>query len=270
MTGTIAGTTAPALASANVLVEDFLPERIDFDLSLPEATIRPGDSPLMTVEARYLFGAPAAGLTPQGTVILRDAGEVQGYPGYRFGRQDVRFAPRTEFFGGADTDADGRSTVPVALPEASNADRPLQAEVIVTLAEGSGRPVERRLSRDLAPAGPIIGIKQMFEDVVPEGTAADLQVIALGPQMEPVNMPVRWTLNRVTTRYQWYQQWGSWEWEPITTRKPVTSGVATLGSQPLTVTAPVDWGNYELVVESTEGDPISASSSFYAGWYAPA
>lgn len=261
---------APALANANVLVEDFLPERIDFDLSLPKGTIRPGDSPLMTVEARYLFGAPAAGLTPQGTVILRDAGEVQGYPGYRFGRQDVRFAPRTEFFGGADTDADGRATVPVALPEASNADRPLQAEVIVTLAEGSGRPVERRLSRDLAPAGPIIGIKQMFEDVVPEGTTADLQVIALGPQMEPVNMPVRWTLNRVTTRYQWYQQWGSWEWEPITTRKPVTSGIATLGAQPLTVTAPVDWGNYELVVESTEGDPISASSSFYAGWYAPA
>lgn len=260
---------APALASTSVLVEDFLPERIDFDLSLPTGQIRPGDSPPMTVDARYLFGAPAAGLTPQGTVILREAQGIEGYPGYRFGRYDNRFSPRTEFFGGADTDEAGRSIVPLNLPEAEGADRPLRAEVIVSMAEGSGRPVERRLTRDLAPAGPVIGIKQMFDGVVPEGTEATLQVIALGADLQPIAMPVRWTVNRVTRRYQWYQQWGSWEWEPITTRKAVASGLGQLGDTPLEVTAPVEWGNYELVIENADGEHLSASSSFYAGWYAP-
>ena len=36
------------------------------------------------------------------------------------------------------------------------------------------------------------------------------------------------------------------------------------------MTAPVDWGRYELVVESTADDRTAASVDFYAGWYVPA
>ncbi|MYM55534.1 alpha-2-macroglobulin family protein [Thalassovita mangrovi] len=260
----------PALASQTVLVEDFLPERIDFTLSLPDYDLRPGDEPPLTVEAKYLFGAPAGGLSVDGSVVLSEAEELKGYPGYRYGRQDESFYKRTEFFGGGETDDQGVAVMPLPLPAMENADRPLTAEVRVNVAEGSGRPVERRLKRDLAPANPIIGIKQMFDGVVPEGGEAQLQVIALGPDLSQIDMPVRWTLNRVTHRYQWYQQWGSWNWEPITTRKPISSGEAMLGADPLTVSVPVEWGNYELVVERQGGDYVSASSSFYAGWYAPA
>jgi uncharacterized protein YfaS (alpha-2-macroglobulin family) len=86
-------------------------------------------------------------------------------------------------------------------------------------------------------------------------------------------MQVRWTLNRVETLYQWYQLYGDWDWEPVTTRTRVDSQTATLDpNAPLTISAPVDWGQYELIVERTEdtANYLASSTSFTAGWYAPA
>ncbi|WP_319825366.1 alpha-2-macroglobulin family protein [Thalassovita sp.] len=261
---------AAPLTTAKFLVEDFLPERIDFDLGLPDGALRLSDAPDLTISARYLFGAPGAGLKAETLVRLSGADTLDGYPGYRFGRYDTRFSPRTEYLDTAETDAAGLAAIPLALPNPEEADGPLSARITVSLYEGSGRPVEREITRVLTPAKPLIGIKPLFEDVIPEGTEATLQVIALDEGLTPTAMPVRWTVNRVERRYQWYQQWGSWEWEPITTRKRVASGEATLGSDPLTVTAPVDWGSYELIVESLQDDSVSGSASFHAGWYAPA
>ena len=39
---------------------------------------------------------------------------------------------------------------------------------------------------------------------------------------------------------------------------------------PVTISAPVDWGRYELVVERLDGSYVASSTDFYAGWYAPA
>lgn len=261
---------APALVSRTLLVEDFLPERIDFDLSLPDGPIRPGDAPPLTIEARYLFGAPGADLAAEGTVTLRGERELDAFPGYRFGRYDEGASPRTSYMPGGKTDADGLLTMAAEMPLADTADRPFEVEVIARVREGSGRPVERRLTRMLAPAGPVIGLKPAFDGVVPEGSAARFEVIAVGTDLQAVPMQVRWTVNRVETRYQWYQQYGNWNWEPITTRTRIDTGTGTIGDSPLEVEAPVDWGRYELVVERVGGAYVAASSDFYAGWYAPA
>ncbi len=261
---------APALVSRQLLIEDFLPERIDFDMSLPDGMIRPGDTTPLTVDARYLFGAPGAGLKVNGFAKLRVRQELDGFPGYRFGRHDVYVSSPTAYMDGGVTDETGQLILPTKMPEAEQQDRPYEAQITLSVQEGSGRPVERRMTRMLAPAGPLIGIKPGFDYVVAEGTDASFEVIALGADLSPLPMNVRWTVNRVETRYQWYQQYGSWEWEPITTRKRVATGDAKLGQKPLTVSAPVDWGSYEVLVERLDGPYMAASQQFYAGWYAPA
>ncbi|WP_328591472.1 alpha-2-macroglobulin family protein [Marimonas lutisalis] len=262
---------APSLASTTVLVEDFLPERIDFGMSLAEGTLAPGKPARLTVEARYLFGAPAADLPVEGDTILRARRTVESLPGYVFGRHDARATPRRGGFSGQRTGADGVASVSLELPEAPVDDRPLEVEVIGRASEGSGRPVERRITRAISPAGPVIGIKPMFEDgVVAEGTEAAFDVVGLSAQMVAQPMQVRWTVNRVRTRYQWYQEYGEWNWEPITTRRAVASGNAIIGGEPLRVSAPVEWGRYELLVERLDGSYVASSEDFYAGWYAPA
>ena len=261
---------APALASRQILVEDFLPERIDFDLSLPEGPIRPGDTPPLTVEARYLFGAPGAGLGVEGTASLRARRVLDRFPGFEFGRYDERAGTQAAYLEGGETGEEGTAVLPLPIPAATLTDRPYEVEATIRVKEGSGRPVERRLTRMLAPAGPLIGIKPEFDGVVPEGTEAAFQVIAIGPDQMPVPMRLRWTLNRVETRYQWYQQYGNWNWEPITTRSRVATGEVDLNITPVAVSAAVDWGRYELVVERLDGPYVASSIELYAGWYAPA
>ncbi|WP_397541891.1 alpha-2-macroglobulin family protein [Roseovarius salis] len=261
---------AEPLASETVLVEDFLPERIDFDLALPDAPIRPGDAPPVEIAARYLFGAPGAGLEAEGTVRLSPKRRLEQFPGYVFGRHDEQVSARTEYVEGGTTGEDGMLTLAANIPRAKVTDRPYEATVRISVREGSGRPVEREVTRMLAPAGPMIGIRPQFDGVVAEGAEAAFDVIGIGADLGPRPMRVKWTLNRIDTRYQWYREYGNWNWEPITTRERVATGEISLTGDPATVSAPVKWGHYELVVERVDGDYIAASSDFHAGWYAPA
>ncbi|RBW54475.1 alpha-2-macroglobulin family protein [Phaeobacter gallaeciensis] len=256
-----------SVATQTVLVEDFLPERIDFTLSLPNAPLRPGESPPLQVQAKYLFGAPGSDLKIDGQVVLRAASQLAEWPGYQFGRHDESASAQSSYFGDQKTDDKGQAFVPVEIPRLSSAGKPLEATVIARVADGSSRPVERRLVAPVLPDTPVLGIKPLFDGVVTEGTEAAFEIIGLTPDLTPTPMQVRWTLNRVETRYQWYQLYGNWNWEPVTRRTRIATGDATLQGQPLSVSHPVDWGTYELVVERIDGGYVAASADFYAGWY---
>ena len=255
---------AEALAAQRLLVEDFLPERIDVALSLPGAAIRLGDAPPLRVQADYLFGAPGADLAVEGDVRLRRRATLEDYPGYSFGPYDTAFRPRTQYLDAGRTDASGAATLALKLPDVEEVESLLlEAVATVRVSEGSGRPVERELITPIAPDGLRIGLKPVFEDVVPEGTEARFDAIALGGDGAA---PVRWTLNRIETRYQWYSLYGNWEWEPITRRTRIASGDTVLSGDATQVQAPVAWGHYEMVLQSADGR-ITTSAEFYAGWY---
>ena len=260
---------APALTAKTFLVEDFLPERIDFTLALPDGPLRLSDTPDLTVEARYLFGAVGADLAIEGEVVLRAAKGLAAFPGFVFGRADTPFDTRVESFGGDKTDAQGRSMIALALPDVTDPARPLEMTVVARVAEGSGRPVERRLTRVLQPAAAMIGVKPLFDEVVKEGTDARFSLVAVGPDETLVPMGVTWELSRVNTQYQWYQEYGNWYWEPVTSRTRVAEGQADLGSV-VEISSAVTWGEYELVVTQGDGGNAATSTRFYAGWYAPA
>ena len=259
---------APPLATETVLVEDFLPERIDFDMALPDM-IQLGDAPDLQIDARYLFGAPGADLEVEGDVLLRAASTLDGYAGYRFGQYDLGFDARRSQFEPAITDAEGLVTLPVTLPDVQ-ASQPLELVATARVKEGSGRPVERQMTVPVLPDQPMIGIKPLFDGVVKEGAVARFDLIALSPDLTPADMQVQWAVNKVTTRYQWYSLNGRWRWEPTTTRTRIASGTAALGTGPVTVEGAVDWGMHEIVVEARGDNNAIASTDFRAGWYAPA
>lgn len=268
----LADTKAAPLRSTTVLVEDFLPERIDATLTLPDGPISLGDLPQLAVEARYLFGAPGADLAIEGEVLLRAAPGLAAFPGFVFGQADQRFDTLVESFSGSRTDEGGLADLSLPLPQVEDDPaRPLEMLAVVRVAESSGRPVERRVSRILAPKAPMIGLKPGFDQVVGEGQPAEFQLIAVGAGDALVTMPVKWSLMRVETDYQWYQVDGDWQWEPVTTRSLVDEGTATTGADPVQISARVDWGQYEMVVEQADGvGHAKTSALFWAGWYAPA
>ena len=262
---------APALASKTFLVEDFLPERIDFDLTMSDQPllVRQDSAVDLTLAARYLFGAPGAGLAVEGEVLLRAADGLAAFPGYVFGRYDQPFSAQMNSLNEAETDEAGNAVMPVYLPMIEDPHRPLEARVTVRVAEGSGRPVERQVTKPVTSADPMIGVKPLFDGVAPQGGEARFQVIAVNGET-PVDLPVKWTVSRVDYDYQWYQSYGNWSWEPVVSRSIVAEGETTLGAAPSEIVADVDWGTYEVLVEQADGGKAATSMQFYAGWYAPA
>ncbi len=260
---------SPVLATQTVLIEDFLPERIDFDLALPQDAIRLDDVPILQVDARYLFGAVGADLAIEGQVTLKPSTVLKAWTGYRFGRHDAQVEAASNYFGGERTDGNGQASIPLELPEIESSAQPLELTAIVRLADGSARPVERRLQVPVQPDTPVIGIRPEFDESVGEGSEAAFQVIGLAADLSSMRMPVRWTLNRVETRFQWYQLYGNWNWEPTTRRTRIATGEIVLDG-PVRISEPVEWGQYELVVERLDGEYTASSMDFYAGWYAPA
>ncbi|MEC8197036.1 MAG: alpha-2-macroglobulin family protein, partial [Pseudomonadota bacterium] len=129
---------------------------------------------------------------------------------------------------------------------------------------------ERRLELPVPASEPLIGIKPLFEDVVPDGQDARFQLIAIPGPEEAAPLKATWTLNRIETRYQWYQLYGNWNWEPTTRRTRIATGEITLGRDPVELAQPVEWGEYELVVEHEGQSYVASSSLFHAGWYVPA
>lgn len=251
------------LTSQTILVEDFLPDRIELDVTLADMPLALGDSPPLWIDARFLFGAPAVDLTVEGETRLRITRRLDSHQGYLFGRHDQRFSTRTSYLDPTQTDANGIAQPTLRMPKLDELpSQPLELAIVARISEGSGRPVERRLTRAVRPNGAMIGIKPKFDGVLVEGTDAQFDLISTTD-----DMPVRWAFNRIETRYQWYQNGGGWAWEPLTRRIRAASGEDVLSAVPTSLSLPTEWGQYELVVESLSAPYAVTSVSLASGWY---
>lgn len=265
---------APALADTRFLVEDFVPDRIEFDLAT-DARVLPRDRPVAaTVAGRFLYGAPAAGLRLEGEVTVRPADGLAAWPGYQFGLADEAVAPtRTPLPDLPPTDAAGRAEFPIRAGAVPPASRPLEAVATVRMREGGGRAVERRLVLPLAADAATIGIRPNFADRrVGQGAVATFAVIALDADGARTAVAgARWQLFRISRSYQWYRVHGSWSFEPVDFASRVADGrIDIAADRPAELSAGVDWGRYRLEVSGEGADGPAASIEFNAGWYVAA
>ncbi|TVR88548.1 MAG: alpha-2-macroglobulin family protein [Trueperaceae bacterium] len=265
----LADPDAPALASLTVLVEDFVPERIDVELSLADGPIDLAAPPDLFVEVRHGFGPPAAGLPLSGSVSVYTTDELEGWPRYRFGRFDERVdTQRHAFAPGFVSDVDGRLVAPLPLDRVTLEPRPYALDVRATIVDGASRPVERSLTRALRPTAPVVGIRPGFDDDLPEDAEATFDLVLVGPDGALMPGDLRWQVDRVQTRYQWFSLDGSWYWEPVSDRQRVADGVASVTGGPARIAVPVTWGRHELRVTREGAAFASASVPFSAGWFA--
>jgi len=156
------------VGQAPFLVEDYVPDRIEFDLATKATTIAKGTPVEVTVDGRYLYGAPAAALDLEGEVTVKTTSERPGFAGYQFGTpaddDDDKSARTTQqpLEDMPSTDDKGRAKITVALDKLPQSSQPLEAQVTIRMAEAGGRAVERKLSLPVRPATTMIGIKPLF------------------------------------------------------------------------------------------------------------
>jgi uncharacterized protein YfaS (alpha-2-macroglobulin family) len=262
----------PAVGEATFMVEDYVADRLEFDLkSTATQILRSGPTPL-SVDGHFLYGAPTSGLELTGDATIGAAKERAGFPGYAFGLADDEVtAIRQDLDDLPQTDAQGKASFTVALDKLPVTTRPLEAQITVSLAESGGRAVERTLTLPVAADAAMIGVKPAFSGrSLGDGANADFDMVLVAPDGKLMpKSGLRYSLLKVESSYQWYRQNGEWNVEPVKRTEKVADGaVDATADKPARLSLPVKWGRYRLEVSAPEPNGALTSLSFDAGFYA--
>ncbi|MDH6232411.1 uncharacterized protein YfaS (alpha-2-macroglobulin family) [Mesorhizobium soli] len=265
----------PAVATQRFLVEDFVPDRIEFDMTSDRNEITVSEHADVTIDGRFLYGAPAAGLALEGEVTVSTRRDWDRFKGYYFGLADEQEgeATRIPLDDLPPVGDDGKATFPVAIDQLPSTTRLLNAAVAVRMREGSGRAVERALDIGIRPQGQMLGIRPDFSgDEVPQGSTAKFSIIAVSPQGDRQALQgAQWSVVKIERNYQWYRSNNSWNYEPVTFTRAVANGTIDLASDKETaISVPVDWGRYRLEIETADPSGPATSYEFNAGWFVSA
>jgi uncharacterized protein YfaS (alpha-2-macroglobulin family) len=263
---------APSVGETTFMVEDYIPERLDFSVATKATQIEAEKTIDLSVDGRFLYGAPASALQLEGDLLVKPAASRPGYAGYQFGVSDDEETSneRTPLESLPETDAAGKATFPISLPKPPTSSRPQEAQVFIRMAESGGRAVERKISIPVAPKGSMIGVKPLFNDKsVAEGDPANFDVAFVGVDGKSLSREnLRYELLRIDSRYQWYRQGSSWDYEPVKTTRRVADGeVSVTADKPGRIQLAAQPGRYRLDVKEGSADGALTSVTFDVGWY---
>src|SRR3954451_22871561 len=147
-----------AVGSTSFLVEDYVPDRMELDLASPTGKLSKETPAEITLDGRFLYGAPASNLDLEGEMKVKAADARPGFAGYQFGANDDEDEVKTEQTSLEDlpqTDDKGKAKVTVALDKVPSTSRPPEAEVRGRLVDAPGRSFERSIPLPIVPTSTI-------------------------------------------------------------------------------------------------------------------
>lgn len=260
-----------AIATKTFLVDDFVPDRTDMEIKTDSKEIGTDTAATITISGKYLYGAPAAGLTVEGDVVVKPTRENAAYPGYQFGLADEEASEesRQPIDGLPELDENGQASTDLTIGELPATTQLLRATVYLRMQEPGGRAIERSLEIPVKTDATAIGIKPEFDGDLPENALANFAVIGLDTQGQKQEMKgLRWKFYKLRRDYQWYREGTAWKYEPTYTPEEVGSGsVDATAENGGKIQTPVNWGRYRLEVESADADGPTSSVEFDAGWF---
>uniref|UniRef100_Q07N25 Alpha-2-macroglobulin domain protein n=1 Tax=Rhodopseudomonas palustris (strain BisA53) TaxID=316055 RepID=Q07N25_RHOP5 len=261
-----------SVGDTTFMVEDYVPDRIEFDVTSKDKLIKAEVPVELKVDGHFLYGAPASGLQIEGDLLVAPASGRTGFAGYQFGVADDETTSneRTAIEGLPEADANGVATFPVSLPKPPSSTRPQEAQFFIRMTEAGGRAVERKFVLPVAPNAAMIGVKPLFLDKsVAEGDNANFDVAFVSPEGTSLaRSGLRYELLKIDSRYQWYRQGYSWDYEPVKTTRRVADGDLTIAAdKPARLSFAPQPGRYRLDVKSTDADGPLTQVQFDVGWY---
>lgn len=250
-------------------VEDFVPQRIAVELDGEEESfIAAGGTREIEVEARFLYGAPGAGLTVEGQARLEaDPRPFEALNGFTFGRADEQFRERIVEFEPQTTDGAGRAVVRLNPGDrGSDSSRPLRLNTNVSVLEPGGRAVTESVRIPYRPRETYVGVRKDFDGRADRDGPAAFELAAVSASGEIIDTELNWRVIEIDYHYDWYRDGSQWRWRRSRTVSTVNEGVVQTDGTTQTISvAGLDWGQHELIVSDVNGD-AEASTGFYVGW----
>ena len=207
--------------------------------------------------------------------MIGPAKERPGFAGYQFGLADEEVeTERKPLEDLPQTDDKGKASFEVALDKVPATSRPLEAKVIVRLAEAGGRAVERNITLPVVADGQHDRRQAaVLRPLARRGRERDASTSRWSRPTArcSTGQGLRYELLKIESRYQYYRRDGRWEYEPIKSTRRIADGrIDVAPDKPGRISAPVQWGRYRLEVSSADADGPTTSIGFDAGWYTEA
>ncbi len=262
---------APAVGRVQFDVADFVPQRLKVTLTAEEKVLHANTDFHVKTESRFLYGAPASGLSGEGEArITTDSDPFPEFSKYQFGRVDDTFADVSANVTVPETDALGVTEATGSIADLADTTLPLKAVIKVSIHEPGGRTTDKSVEVPVRTHDVSIGILPDFDDgSVNENARAGFEAIAVDGNGKRIAMNgLTFTWVRENTSYQWYQDSGSWKYQAVTRDRLITSGSLNIDAvKPAKLAQAMPWGTYRLTIT----DPKTGAASsyrFYSGWAA--
>jgi alpha-2-macroglobulin len=259
---------APPIGPTDFRVDAFVPDRMAVETGTLPTALVPGHTANIPVTARFLYGAPAAGLTGKG--ILRLVVDPDPFPllsGYRIGLVDEAYAPDSRELEMEDTDAQGHTTLPVTIDKAPDVTRPVKAEITIEVNDPAGRSSRAEVTIPVKPNGASIGIKPLFPDNAIDNQAeAAFDIAAVTTDGARATMAAKLRLVRERPNWRMVMRGSVARYETVWKDEPLeTHDISIPAGQPFHFAKTLGFGRYRLEVAQAGGMAVT-SYRFRAGW----
>ncbi len=272
--------TAPPIGRARFEVEDFVPQKIKVELSPRAKSYGAGESVAIDVDARFLYGAPAANLATEAEAQIEfDPDPYPQHRGFFFGHERERAEFPSFPLAIEPTDAQGKTSATGAVPDLGAVTRPLLANARVAVFEPGGRSTGETATLKLKGSAVQLGLRPLFTTArnwweggerltVPWDSTARFELIAVDAEGGRIAAPeASWELIREEVLWNWIRNRDAWRYEEVVRERVVASGRgAVAADKAAEIAAEVSWGRHRLVVRVPGNERAQASIRFYAGW----
>jgi uncharacterized protein YfaS (alpha-2-macroglobulin family) len=264
---------AAPVGKVDFSVEDFVPEKLKVELTSDAPLLRTGKEAGFDIQADFLYGAPASGLTVESDMrVTVDNAPFKSFGSYTFGleKQRGKFSPPLITLTAPDTDTAGKTRVVWAGDQVTDTSLPLQVQVQARVFEpGNGRSTKTDKVLPLRTRDAYIGIRAAFDgNYAQEGKDTSFELVAVDAEGKQIALPAAdYKIEKVIYSYQWYQSDGRWRWQSIVSDRLITANTIELKADaPAHLSRRLDWGQYKLTVSDKQND-TATSLTFYVGWF---
>lgn len=257
------------LGSARTLVEAFEPVRIEMSAQAEKALWQAGEQPVINVDAKYLFGQPAADLAVAVTGEFR-RGQFQSKElrGFSFADRSQHRSREVPAFEGT-LDEAGRLRLELPMPKSLEPGL-WDGHFVVTVTEEGGRSMSKIVSLSVDTAGRHVGLKSdALTGSAEIGKPLNVEW-SLRSSLDATAEPgvVSLELARIEYDWTWRRNESGVHWEhferPTVIKTMKSDGSATAGSATFEIS---DWGQYRLTATDERSGNQTVMSFYGSGGY---
>jgi len=170
------------LASKNISVEEFMPDRIKVNLTTDESNAKPSGALKLSAQALNLFGTPAVGRKYEGSLLLASKPfRPKGFDEYSFAIYGSNVSYFDEIYNDGQTDDEGRFQAEFPIPAHYANIGMLEAKLYTTVFDENGRGVGRRIVTQIPTQEVFLGIGEI-DRYVSTGKVVNIPLVALNSE----------------------------------------------------------------------------------------